>query len=34
MKLKVKIINIKEEELKMDDTDLLDTIKKLNRIEA
>jgi len=33
-KPKIKIINVGEEEIKMEDIDLVDTIKKQNRIEA
>jgi len=33
-KPKVKIINIRNDELKMGDNDLLDTIRKQNRIET
>lgn len=34
MKPKVKIINIGEDEMKLDDDSLMNTIKKQNRIEA
>ncbi|XP_070169411.1 uncharacterized protein PF3D7_1120000-like [Polyergus mexicanus] len=34
MKLKIKIINVSEEEMRLDDDDLITTIKKQNRIDA
>ncbi|XP_070158954.1 uncharacterized protein [Polyergus mexicanus] len=34
MKLKIKIINVSEEEMRLDEDDLITTIKKQNRIDA
>jgi len=34
MKTKIEIINVAEEEIKMEATDLIDTIKNQNKIEA